>query len=39
MLHAKLKYHRTSGSGETDFLSFFAINAHVGHLGEMTWTI
>ena len=39
MLHAKFQDHRTSGSGEEDFLSFFTIYGHGGHLGHVTWTI
>ena len=36
MLHAKFQDHRTSGSGEEDFLRFLP---HGGHLGHVTWTI
>ena len=39
MLHAKFQDHRTSGSGEEDFLSFFNIYWHGGHLGHVTLTI
>ena len=39
MLHAKFQDHRTSGSGEEDFLKVFTIYGHVGHLGHVTWTI
>ena len=40
MLHAMFQDHRTSGSGEEDFLSFFfTIYGHGGHLGHVTWTI
>ena len=39
MLHAKFQDHRTSGSGEEDFLRFFTIYGHGGHLGHVTWTI
>ena len=39
MLHAKFQDHRTSGSGEVDFLKVFTINGHGGHLGHVTWTI
>ena len=39
MLHAKFQDHRTSGSGEEDFLRFFSIYGHGGHLGHVTWTI
>ena len=36
MLHAKFQDHRTSGSGEEDFQSFFTIYGHGGHLGHVT---
>ena len=39
MLHAKFQNHRPSGSGEEDFLKFFAIYSPGGHLGHVTWTI
>ena len=39
MLHAKFQDHRTSDSGEEDFLRFFTIYGHGGHLGHVTWTI
>ena len=39
MLHAKFQDHRTPGSGEEYFLSFFTIYGHGGHLGHVTWTI
>ena len=39
MLHAKFKNHRTSGSGEEDFLKVFTIYGRGGHLGHVTWTI
>ena len=39
MLNAKFKEHRTSGSGEEDFLNVFTIYGHGGHLGHVTWTI
>ena len=39
MLHAKFQNHRPSGSGEEDFLRFFAIYSHGGHLGHVTLTI
>ena len=42
MLRAKFQDHRTSGSGEEDFLRFlvlFTIYGHGGHLGHVTWTI
>ena len=35
---AKIQDHRTSGSGEEDFLKVFTIYGHGGHLGHMTWT-
>ena len=39
MLHAKFQDHRTSGSGEEDFLKVFTIYGRDGHLGHVTWTI
>ena len=39
MLHAKFQDHRTSGSGEEDFLKVFTIYGRGGHLGHATWTI
>ena len=39
MLHAKFNDHRTSGSGEEDFLKGFTIYRHGGHFGHMTCTI
>ena len=39
MLQAKFQDHRTSDSGEEDFLRFFTIYGHGGHLGHVTWTI
>ena len=39
MLHAKFQDHRTSGSGEEDFLKVFTIYGHGGHLGHVTRTI
>ena len=39
MLHAKFQDHRTSGSGEEDFLKVFTIYGHGGHLDHVTWTI
>ena len=39
MLHAKFKDHRTSGSGEEDFLKVFTIYGLGGHLGHATLTI
>ena len=39
MLHAKFQDHRTSGSGEEDFLKVFTIHGHGSHLGHVSWTI
>ena len=39
MLHAKLQYHRTSGSGGEEFLKFITIYGCGGHFGHVTWTI
>ena len=39
MLHTKFQGHRSFGSGEEDFLSFFIIYGHVGHLGLVNWTV
>ena len=39
MLHAKFRDHRTSGSGEEDFLHFFTIHGSGDHLRHVTWTI
>ena len=39
MPHAKFQYHRTSGSGEEDFLKVFIIFRGGGHLVCVTWTI
>ena len=35
MLHAKFLDHRTSGSGEEDFLKVFTIYGQGGHLGDL----
>ena len=35
MLHAKFQDHRTSGSGEEDFLKVFTIYGRGGHLGHL----
>ena len=35
MLHAKFQDHRSSGSGEEDFLRFLPY-VHGGHLGHVT---
>ena len=34
MLHAKFQDHRTSGSGEEDFLRFlpYMVSGHLGHV-------
>ena len=39
MIHAKFQDHRTSGSGEEDFLSFLPYMGNGGHLGYVTSTI
>ena len=39
MLHTKFRGNRPAGSGEEDFLRFFTIYGHGGHLGHVTWTI
>ena len=39
MIHAKFQNHRSSGSGEEDFLKVFAIYSHGSHLGHVTLTI
>ena len=39
MLHTKAQGHQPSGSREEDFLRFFTIYGHVGHLGHVTETI
>ena len=39
MLRTKFQDHRTSGSGEEDFLKVFTIYGHGGHLGHVTRTI
>ena len=40
MLHAKFQVHKTSGSGEEEFLKCFTIlYGHGGHLGHVTWPI
>ena len=39
MLHTKFRENRLAGSGEEDFLRFFAIYGRGGHLGHVTWTI
>ena len=39
MIHTKFRENRSTGSGEEDFLKFFTIYGHGGHLGHVTWTI
>ena len=39
MLHAKFQDHRTSGSGEEDFLRFLPYMGMAAILGHVTWTI
>ena len=39
MLHAKFQDHRTSGSGEGDFLKVFTIYGHGGNHCHVTWNI
>ena len=39
MLHTKFLGHRPFGSGEEDFLRFFTIYGHGGHLGHVTRTV
>ena len=39
MLHTKFRENQPAGSGEEDFLRFFTIYGHGGHLGHVTWTI
>ena len=39
MLHTKFRGNRPAGSGEGDFLRFFSIYGHGGHLGHVTRTI
>ena len=36
MQHTKFRRNRPAGSGEEDFLRFFAIYGHGGHLGHVT---
>ena len=36
MLHTKFQGHRSINSGEEDFLRFFNIYEHGGHLGHVT---
>ena len=38
MLHTKFRENRPVGSGE-DFLVFFTIYGHGGHLGHVTWIL
>ena len=39
MLHTKFQGHRSIGSGEEDFLSFFFKYGHGGHAGHVTQLI
>ena len=39
MLHAKFQDHRTSGSGEEDFLRFLSYMGMAAIFGHVTWTI
>ena len=39
MLHAKFQDHRTSGSGEEDFLRFLPYMGMAASLVHVTWTI
>ena len=39
MLHDKFQDHRTSGSGEKEFLRFLPYNGPGGQFGHVTWTI
>ena len=39
MMYAKFQDHRTSGSGEEDFLKVFTIYGNGSHLGHVTWAI
>ena len=39
MLHTKFQGHRSIGSGEEDFLSFFTIYGHGDHVGHETQLI
>ena len=39
MLHTKFQGHRSFGSGEEDFLKFFTIYGHSGHVGHVTQLI
>ena len=36
MLHTKFRENRPAGSGEEDFLRFFTIYGHGGHLDHVT---
>ena len=36
MLHTKFRENRPAGSGDEDFLVFFTILGHGGHLGHVT---
>ena len=37
MLYTKFRVNRPASSGEEDFLVFFTIYGHGGHLGHVTW--
>ena len=39
MLHTKFQGHRSIASGEVDFLRFFTIYVHGGHVGHVTQLI
>ena len=39
MLQTKFQGHGSIGSGEEDFLMFFTINGHGGHVGHVTQLI
>ena len=39
MLHTKFQGHQSIGSGEEDFLIFFTIYGHGGHVGRATQLI
>ena len=38
-MHTKFQGHQSIGSGEEDFLSFFTIYGHGGHVGYVTHLI
>ena len=39
MLYTKFQGHQSIGSGIEDFLRFFTINGHGGHIGHVTQLI